>query len=166
MLTTQDCLRLFKILLVASVGLFFLFVGITNIEQPSANLTYIKHIFSMDTVFSNNPATWRAITNPHVHAFVFWVIVVLEFVFAVLCLAGALKLALNFRADSNTFQAAKPLAMLGVGLGIIVWFTGFMVIGGEWFLMWQSEKWSGLQSSFRFTTIMLLILLFLSMREE
>lgn len=159
-------LRLIKSLLVASVGLFFLFVGISNIEDPSANLEYIKHIFSMDTIYPDSPSSWRAITSPAVHGFVFWFIVVVEFVLTFLCLAGAARLALNIRASAEDFHKAKSLAILGLGIGILLWFTGFIVIGAEWFLMWQSEQWSGLQSAFRFAVMMLLILIFVASREE
>ena len=164
--STTIIIRLVKILLVASVGFFFLFVGISNIEQPSANLEYIAHIFSMDTIYPESPSKWRAITNPAVHAFVFWLIVVLEFVFVLLCFGGALALARAIRASAEDFHAAKALAILGISLGILLWFTGFIVIGAEWFLMWQSEKWSGLQSAFRFTVCMFLILLLLLSRDE
>ena len=41
------------------------------------------------------------------------------------------------------FNAAKQYVVIGVGLGFLLWFTGFMVVGGEWFLMWQSKQWNG-----------------------
>jgi predicted small integral membrane protein len=34
----------------------------------------------------------------------------------------------------------KGLAVVAAGLGFLVWFFGFMVIGGEWFQMWQSSQ--------------------------
>ncbi len=31
----------------------------------------------------------------------------------------------------------------------MVWLTGFVVISGEWFQMWQSSQWNGQQAAFR-----------------
>ena len=55
--------------------------------------------------------------------------------------------------------------MIGVGLGFLVWFTGFMVVGGEWFLMWQSKAWNGQQAAFRFYMTLLAVGIFVSLRD-
>jgi predicted small integral membrane protein len=34
------------------------------------------------------------------------------------------------------------------------------VIGGEWFGMWMSQQWNGVPSTFRYLTIIMLVLLF------
>ena len=44
----------------------------------------------------------------------------------------------------------KDLLAVAASLGFLVWFFGFMVIGGEWFQMWQSSQWNGQQPAFRF----------------
>jgi predicted small integral membrane protein len=46
------------------------------------------------------------------------------------------------------------------------WFFGFIVVGGEWFCMWQSEKWNGVEAAFRFVVIMMFALLFTAMPES
>ena len=28
-------------------------------------------------------------------------------------------------------------------MGFLIWFIGFIVIGSEWFAMWQSSTWNG-----------------------
>ena len=64
------------------------------------------------------------------------------------------------------FNKAKGIAILGLTFGIILWFTGFMIIGGEWFLMWQSTKWNGLQGSFRIVVIFGIILIYLNQTDS
>ena len=49
---------------------------------------------------------------------------------------------------------------LAAAAGFLVWFTGFMAIGGEWFLMWQSETWNGQDAAFRFYATILLVTLY------
>lgn len=40
--------------------------------------------------------------------------------------------------------------MAGLTLGFTLWFAGFMIVGAEWFQMWQSTTWNGQQAAFRF----------------
>ena len=57
-----------------------------------------------------------------------------------------------------------PLVLLPhllLTLGICLWFTGFITVGGEWFLMWQSETWNGQQAAFRLVVILGIVLLYL-----
>jgi predicted small integral membrane protein len=72
---------------------------------------------------------------------------------------------LAMRAPAAVFAAAKPYVVIGVGLGFLVWFTGFMVVGGEWFLMWQSKTWNGQQAAFRFYMTLLAVGIFVSLRD-
>jgi predicted small integral membrane protein len=50
-------------------------------------------------------------------------------------------------------------------LGFLLWFFGFIVIGGEWFCMWQSEQWNGIGAAFRFVVIIMFTLLFTALPE-
>ena len=43
----------------------------------------------------------------------------------------------------------------------MLWFTGFIAVGGEWFLMWQSEKWNGQNAAFRLVVIIGITLVYL-----
>jgi predicted small integral membrane protein len=40
-----------------------------------------------------------------------------------------------------------------------------MVIGGEWFGMWQSKDWNGVPSAFRFDVVLLLVLIFVMQND-
>ena len=63
--------------------------------------------------------------------------------------------------DSTHFNKTKGVAIIGLTLGIILWFTGFLTLGGEWFLMWQSETWNGQEAAFRLVVIIGIVLLYL-----
>jgi predicted small integral membrane protein len=58
------------------------------------------------------------------------------------------------------------VAVLGLGAGVLLWLGGFMAIGGEWFGMWMSSQWNGLQSAFRFVVVLLLALVYLGQRDD
>ena len=34
-------------------------------------------------------------------------------------------------------------------MSILLWAGAFLTIGGEWFAMWQSEKWNGTETAVR-----------------
>jgi predicted small integral membrane protein len=45
-------------------------------------------------------------------------------------------------------------------IGFVLYFFGFMTVGAEWFLMWQSHQWNGQQAAFRVIVCTALVLLF------
>lgn len=81
-------------------------------------------------------------------------------------LAAAIRLFAARHLGAAEFQGRKDLAIIGSTIGFVVWFFGFMVVGGEWFLMWQSEVWNGQQPAFRFYMTILAVLIFVMQRDE
>lgn len=51
-------------------------------------------------------------------------------------------------------------------MGFLVWFFGFMVIGGEWFGMWQSSTWNGQEAAFKFYMTMLAVLIYVNQPDR
>jgi predicted small integral membrane protein len=79
---------------------------------------------------------------------------------------GALRLFAARGLTAAEFQSKKDVAVVGATLGFLVWFVGFMAVGGEWFLMWQSETWNGQQAAFRFYLTILAVLIFVMQRDD
>lgn len=152
--------RLVKVAMVASCALFALLVAFGNLVDYGSNYTFVRHTLSMDTTFPGNALMGRAITSPALWTLGYWLIIAAEAATGLILVFGSLRLALAVRGPAALFNAAKPAVALGVGLGFLLWFTGFAVIGGEWFAMWQSKEWNGVPSAFRFTVTLLLVLIF------
>ena len=152
--------RLVKVAMVASCALFALLVAFGNLVDYGTNYTFVRHTLSMDTTFPGNALTGRAITSPALWTLGYWLIIAAEAATGLILAFGSLRLALAVRGPAALFNAAKPAVALGVGVGFLLWFTGFAVIGGEWFAMWQSKEWNGVPSAFRFTVTLLLVLIF------
>ncbi len=152
--------RLVKVAMVASCALFALLVAFGNLVDYGSNYEFVRHTLSMDTTFPGNALTGRAITSPTLWTLGYWLIIAAEAATGLILAFGSLRLALAVRGPAALFNAAKPAVALGVGLGFLLWFTGFAVIGGEWFAMWQSKEWNGVPSAFRFDVILLLVLIF------
>jgi predicted small integral membrane protein len=157
--------RITKILLVWMVALFALLVVFNNLTDYNSNYQFVSHVLSMDTTFPGNQGMWRAITTPAFHHAAYALIILSETVVAVLCLRGGFLL-FKARGDAARFNRAKGGAVLGLAAGVVLWFTGFITIGGEWFLMWQSHIWNGQDSAFRFVVILGVVLIFVNQEDR
>jgi len=92
----------------------------------------------------------------------FWLIVIGEGTTAVLFALGTFELfrARNFTA--RDFHDAKRFVFAAAGCAFLIWFVGFITVGGEWFAMWQSQVWNGQAAAFRFIASILLVLTFVA----
>lgn len=152
--------RLSKIVMVLAFAFYASLVALNNLTDYNSNFSLITHVLTMDTTFPDNKGLWRAIASPDIHHAAYGFIIAAEIIIAVLCWLGGFRLYRNINNPAS-FNNAKGLAVLGLTLGFLLWFTGFMTIGGEWFLMWQSEVANGQQAAFRLVVILSLILIFL-----
>jgi len=157
-------LRVCKSIVCLSLAIFALLVCLNNLMDYDTNYAFVKHTLSMDTVFPGNTLKYRAILDPFVWNLVYGLIILAEFLTGLLLFIGAIGLLKNIHSPL-AFKRAKNWAYLGCLVGFLLWFFGFIVIGGEWFCMWQSEKWNGIEAAFRFVVIIMLTLLFTAMPE-
>jgi predicted small integral membrane protein len=155
-----------KILLVAAVGLLVLVIAINNISDYTANFRYVQHVLSMDSVFEDSHLTWRAVRSPGWQHLVYIAMIATEVAIALLCLMGSMRLAAVSQEGVEMFHRAKAIAIYGLTLGFLFWLLGFMVIGGEWFTMWQSSEWNVQAPAFRFLGCVALVLIYLTLPND
>ena len=67
--------------------------------------------------------------------------------------------------DGTIARATWALPVAGLVVGFGLWFFGFMVVAGEYFLMWQSKAWNGQEAAFRIATEMLGGLIFITLPD-
>ncbi len=155
-------IRLCKVSLVATVALFFTLVAFGNITDYESNWLFVQHVLAMDTIFPDSTLRWRAIESEAIQRLAYWSIIVWEALAALVLWWGALLLLIN-SGEARRFQGAKAPAVIGLTLGALLYGLGFLVIGGEWFAMWQSQVWNGQEAAGRFlvmigfVTVMLLL---------
>jgi len=152
--------RLSKAIMLLGLSLFAFLVTFNNITDYNSNFEFVRHVLSMDTTFEGNAAMYRAITTPWMWHAGYWCLIAGEGLTFVFLLWGGLRLLGARDAPAGIFQEKKDVAVIGATLGFLVWFVGFMAIGGEWFLMWQSATWNGQQAAFRFYMSILAVLIF------
>ena len=61
-------------------------------------------------------------------------------------------------ADAAEFNAAKRVPVMALTLSLLMWLVAFLAVGGEWFLMWQSQDWNGQEAAFRDFAVVGLVL--------
>ena len=116
-------------------------------------------VAKMEDTFSNMKS-WRSINSTFVHHIFYILIVVWEISIAVLMLLGSFRMINKFKATAQEFKSAKKYTTLGLSLGVLLWFTVFIAVGGEWFLMWQSKSWNAQTTAFSLTCCFLLFLIY------
>lgn len=155
--------RLTKIVMCFALGVFCLLVAFDNVFDYGTNYTFVQHVLSMDTTFSGNGLKqYRAITDPVAWQIAYAAIITAEGMAGLLFMAGAIRLMQLRKAPAVDFNRAKSLAVAGGALAFLIWFFGFMVVGGEWFAMWESKVWNGQDAAFRFYMATLAVLIFLN----
>ncbi|MFA0997209.1 MULTISPECIES: DUF2165 family protein [Pseudomonas syringae group] len=161
----MNALRFSQTALVFFISFYLLLVGYNNMVDYESNFGFVQHVLLMDTIFPNNPLAHRSLTNSTLHHAVYWGIIFGEIASGVLCFLGGVRLFQNIRSENSVFINAKSLAIAGLTIGIALWFFAFMTIAGEWFLMWQSQKWNGQQAAFRLIVCMGIVLIYLIQNE-
>ncbi|WP_080055640.1 DUF2165 family protein [Spirosoma aerolatum] len=165
MYSTNRLLRITKTVSVSAIGIQSFFIVLGNITDYDTNYLFVEHVLKMDTTFSNSRIHYRSLDNPIIFHACYVLIIGLEILMSVCCLRGGWLLIKHLKSDPITFHAAKNWAVLGLTIGILIWFLGFEVVGGEWFAMWQSTSWNGLNSAERMVSFQVLTLLLLHHRD-
>lgn len=160
----MNILQISKIIICLSLSIFALLVGFNNLADYSSNYSFVQHVLSMDTVFPESALKSRAILNPSLWSLAYGLIIFTEFVTGILLAVGVLALVRGIN-NPQAFTHAKNWIYLGCSVGFLLWFFGFIVLGGEWFCMWQSKEWNGIEPAFRFVVLIMLTFVFVAMPE-
>ena len=158
--------RLIKVFMCLGLAAFALLVTFNNVTDYGANFAFVQHVLAMDTTFPGNALMYRAITIETVWHAAYWLIIAGEAATGIMLLLGAWALWQARYASGGLFDRAKSRVLSGCGIGFMVWFFGFMVIGAEWFVMWQSQTWNGQQPAFRFYMAILGVMIFVNQPDR
>ena len=157
--------RVSKAVLVFAIALFYTILVLDNITDYDSNYQFVRHVLMMDSTFPGNHGMSRAVNSPLVHTVFYIGIIVWESVTMLLCWWGGVRLLKSYRADRAQFAAAQNLAVIALTTSLLMWLVAFLDVGGEWFLMWQSQKWNGQEAAFRMFTIVGMVFLIVVQRE-
>jgi predicted small integral membrane protein len=68
------------------------------------------------------------------------------------------RLLRALRLPAAEFNIAKRVPVVALTLSLMMWLVAFLAVGGEWFLMWQSQTWNGQEAAFRNFAVVGLVL--------
>lgn len=145
--------------MVASIALFLSLVAFNNVIDFNSNWLFVHHVLNMDTTFHETTLMGRAITNAALQKFAYYLIITWELMASLICWAGCFILGKKIK--HNDFDSYKKTAFIGLFLGFLLYMVGFLVIGGEWFAMWQSPRWNGQMKAGLFLNFIMLAMIFL-----
>ncbi|MGW0612822.1 DUF2165 domain-containing protein [Streptomyces sp. NPDC002788] len=141
--TSRGGLSLAATLLTASVALYMALVAFGNITDFGTNQQFVRHVLAMDTTFKDEDLMWRAITSEGLQDAAYVAIIAWETVAALVLIYGSWLWA---RRDE---ARARRMSTYGLLMVMLLFGAGFIAIGGEWFSMWQSKTWNGLDAAIR-----------------
>lgn len=141
--TSRTATHLAATLLTATVALYIALVAFGNITDFGTNQQFVRHVLAMDTTFKDDDLMWRAVSSRGLQDAVYVVIIVWETLAALVLVYGTW---LWVRRDDGR---ARRFSTYGLLMLMVLFGAGFIAVGGEWFAMWQSKDWNGLEAAIR-----------------
>ncbi len=131
----------------ATVAVHMALVAFGNITDFGTNQQFVRHVLAMDTTFRDPDLMWRAIESPALQNAAYVAVIAWEtLTAAVLLYATGVWLRALRRGAADRARAASTAGLVMV---LLLFGLGFLAIGGEWFAMWQSSDWNGLDAAAR-----------------
>ncbi|MFB7779409.1 DUF2165 domain-containing protein [Streptomyces bauhiniae] len=141
--TSRTSLTLAATVLTGVLALYIALVAVGNITDFGTNQQYVRHVLAMDTTFKDDHLMWRAITSTALQDTAYVAIIAWETAAAAVLVWGTWLWA---RRDHSR---ARRFSTYGLLMLILLFGAGFIAIGGEWFAMWQSKTWNGVDAATR-----------------
>ncbi|GGN15031.1 DUF2165 domain-containing protein [Streptomyces fuscichromogenes] len=146
--------------LTGTVALYITLVAFGNITDFGTNQAFVQHVLAMDTTFKDDDLMWRAVTDKGLENAAYVAVIVWETVAALVLIAGTWLWA---RRDD---VRARRVSTYGLLMLVLLFGAGFIGIGGEWFSMWQSKTWNGLDAATRVLVLTGLALVVVQLSER
>jgi predicted small integral membrane protein len=158
--------RTAKLFLLSAIALFYTLVVLNNTTDFDSNYQFVRHVLMMDTTFPGNKGMWRALSGPAWHQCFYFSIIGWEILTMILSWWGVVALLRNIRSSAVEFNVAKRIPVIALTLGMLMWLVAFLIVGAEWFLMWQSHLWNGQEAAFRMFVVVGIVLLLMLQPER
>ncbi len=148
-------------------ALYMLLVVLGNVTDFGANQAFVANVLEMSTTNFGQPEgvgldpdiMWRAIASPTLHVAAYVAIIVWEALTAAVLVWAVVLWLRGFQYRS--LAEARRASTAGFLMVVVLFFGAFIAIGGEWFQMWRSEAWNGLDPAFRNAALAMLGLVLL-----
>lgn len=155
--------RYLKIVLLVFIALLCLMYAGQNLANLDAAYQAVAYVLRMDDHSVYPAAFGPAIHSPALAWLALAMIIATEAGAGIVTAKGCWDLWAARSTPAAIFNARKSWALLGCGLGLVVWLGFFSVIGGAYFQMWQTQAGAlSLQGAFQYLAICAFVLLFVN----
>jgi len=159
-------LRWLKIVLVLCVALQGLFYALQNVANLDAARGFVAAVLTRAGQAAYPDTFAFGIQSPELIGAALWTVIVGELLVGLLGLKGAWDMA-RARGGGGAFEQAKRYAILACGVALLVWFGLFLVVGGAFFQMWQTELGAAsMAGAFQFSAMSGIVMLFVAMPDR
>lgn len=164
---TVMAIRYLKVAFVLIISLLCLVYAGQNVANLESCYQAFAYVMS-NAAHEAYPASFLpSIESPILIWLALITVVGLEFVAGLLAAKGAWDLWAARKATADTFNDSKTFALLGAGIGIVVWLGLFGVAGGAVFQMWQtSAGTNSLNGAFQFFSSCAFVFLIVSLEDN
>lgn len=159
--------RYLKIVFVTLIGVMAMLYGIQNIINLDQAFGLTSYLVGMRDHLQYPASIAIPVESAFVVGMALGGMIMGEIACGLLSLRGAWDLWARRTAPGEDFNSAKKFALLGCGVGVVVWMGFSFVIGGAYFQMWQTEIGSmSMNTAFQIFMACFAVLLFVNMRDE
>ena len=156
-------LKIMFAVITSLMALVYVTQNMVNTEAAHAAIIYVMS-GADHTVYTNSFGP--KFSSPVLGWVVTVVIFGLEYVTGILLARGAWDMWQARNATADTFAESKKWAQIGCGVGVLVWFGLFGVIGAAFFQMWQTPVGTGsMNGAFQYFVSCAITLMFLNQRD-
>jgi len=153
-------LKILFVVITSVMALVYVTQNMANIDEAHQAIVYVMsgadhevYPDSFGPKFTNPALAWVAMI----------IIFSLEYLTGLLLAFGAWQMWQSRRAEPETFKSAQKWAQIGCGVGVLVWFGLFGVLGAAFFQMWQTAVGTGsMNGAFQYFAYCAITLLFLN----
>ena len=135
--------RHLKIIFVVLISLLCLFYAAQNVVNLDACYQTFAYVLGATDHQAYSNSIFPAISSPVILWTLLVLVISLEFAAGLLSAKGAWDLWVVRKAPVADFNGAKTYALLGCGVGIVVWLGLFGVFGSALLQMWQTSIGAG-----------------------
>lgn len=144
---TLGTLPVAALAMTGTLAVYISLVAFGNLTDFDTNQQFVRHVLAMDTTFGDEDVIWRAIGSRTLSDVAYVGVIVWEVLAAAVLVTATV---LWFRAlRRRSYERARRATTLGAVMLMLLFGLGFVAVGGEWFSMWQSDKWNGLEAAAR-----------------
>lgn len=159
--------RFLKVVFVALISLLCLFYGIQNVVNLEACYQAFAYVLGAVDHQVYADQVIPAIQSPIIIWLALAAVVGLEFTAGAVAAKGTWDLWMARKAPAGVFNSAKTYALIGCGLGMVIWLGLFSVFGGALLMMWQTDVGRGsLENSYQFFGACAFIFLIVSAADD